>query len=106
MRIICLPESWCTNVEKFESNMLFAWLTGTLMAIQSPAGEIVVAFKPLSRSHDPTASLVAWLGATSASAFQVREREISVDDCRTRTGRTSSFDKCWPYFELLGSLTL
>ena len=84
--MISVSESWCANVEKSASNKVFALLTGTLIAIQSPAGEIVVAFRPLSRSHEPTASLVAWLGAANAATFRVHEHEISVNDCSMGRG--------------------
>ena len=93
------------NVVKLALKSEFALLTGMLMLIQSPAGESVAAFRALACSQELTAFCVSGLGATSAATLdgiEVRERRHVHSQCV----RTSAFDKCWPYFALVGSLTL
>lgn len=63
VRIIVRPVLSLVNVEKWVPKSSSALLTGTSRAIQSPAGEMVFAWRLLSASQAWTAETLSCLGA-------------------------------------------
>lgn len=72
VRMLWAPVLSCVKTEKSASSISFALLTGTEIASQSPAGEIVVALRPFSMIQALTASTVSFVGAVNAPTYHAQ----------------------------------
>ena len=85
VRMIEVFESVCEYCLKSASSIAFAFSSGTLAEIQSPAGVTVCAAMPLFFSHVWTASMLSGLGATNLSTYsKVVVSSATLTLCHTR----------------------
>lgn len=69
VRIIVALVSSCTYSPNWVPSIAFAFATGIVTAIQSPAGDVVVAVTLFLESHAFTARMLSGFGATNACAY-------------------------------------